>query len=230
MNAVVSSPRVSQDEKEAAAPIRVLIVDDHQMVAQGLVKILDDEADIEVVGSASTVEDAVALTRLRRPDVVLMDYELPDGTGVQATERIKTDFPVTKVVMVTSYTDESVLVAAIEAGCSGYVTKHKVIEEVVGAVRAASAGEALISPSMLARLLPKLRPNKRGLGSDLTSREVEVLKLLAEGMSNQAIAQKLVISVHTVRHHVQNIITKLDVHSKLEAVATAAREGLIRYP
>jgi DNA-binding NarL/FixJ family response regulator len=221
---------VDEQEKPETDIISVLVIDDHQMVAQGLVKILSDEADIDVIGAASTVAEGVQTARLRRPNVVLMDYELPDGTGVEATERIKTESPETKVVMVTSYTDESVLVAAIEAGASGYVTKHKVIDEVVDAVRAAHAGEALISPSMLARLLPKLRPSKRGLGSDLTQRELEVLRLLAEGMSNQNIAQKLVISVHTVRHHVQNIITKLDVHSKLEAVATAAKEGLIRYP
>lgn len=209
--------------------IKVMLVDDHQMVVQGLLRILGEQSDIEVVATAGTVEDAAASARMHRPDVVLMDYELPDGNGIQAAERIRADRPDTKVVMLTSYTDESVLVAAIEAGCSGYVTKHKVVEEVVDAVRAAAAGEALISPAMLARLLPKLRPSKRGLGSDLTSREIEVLKLLAEGLSNQAIADKLVISVHTVRHHVQNIITKLDVHSKLEAVATAAKEGLIRY-
>lgn len=214
---------------EPGGRIKVMLVDDHQMVVQGLLRILGEQSDIEVVATAGSVEDAAASARMHRPDVVLMDYELPDGNGIQAAERIRTDRPDTKVVMLTSYTDESVLVAAIEAGCSGYVTKHKVVEEVVDAVRAASQGEALISPAMLARLLPKLRPSKRGLGSDLTSREIEVLKLLAEGLSNQAIADKLVISVHTVRHHVQNIITKLDVHSKLEAVATAAKEGLIRY-
>lgn len=215
---------------EADGKIRVLIVDDHQMVSQGLAKILSDQPDIEVVGTASRVEDAVASARLHRPDVVMMDYELPDGNGVQATERIKADRGETKVVMVTSYTDEAVLIAAIEAGASGYVTKHKVIEEVVSAVRAANAGEALISPTMLARLLPKLRPSERKIGADLTAREIEVLKLLAEGTSNQAIADTLVISLHTVRHHVQNIITKLGAHSKLEAVATAARAGLITYP
>lgn len=220
--------RMSQTSNDNA-PTRVLLVDDHQMVVQGLTRILSEQPDIDVVGSAASVEDACSAARLHQPDVVLMDYELPDGNGIQAAERIKADRPETKIVMVTSYTDEGVLIAAIEAGCSGYVTKHKVVEEVVEAVRAARAGEALISPAMLARLLPKLRPSKRGLGSDLTSREIEVLKLLAEGLSNSAIAQRLVISVHTVRHHVQNIITKLDVHSKLEAVATAAKEGLIRY-
>src|SRR5438067_1956174 len=206
--------------------ITVLVTDDHAMFAQGVVRSLQEEDDIVVVGTAGSVEESVAAARMHAPDVVLMDYELPDGTGVDAAERIKAELPETKVVMVTSYTDEGVLVRAIEAGCSGYVTKHKVIEEVVSAVRAAAAGEALISPAMLARL----RPTKRGVGADLTSREIEVLSLLAEGLANQAIADKLVISVHTVRHHVQNIITKLQAHSKLEAVATAAREGIIRYP
>jgi two-component system response regulator DevR len=210
--------------------ITVLVADDHQMFAQSLARSLSEQPDISVVGTASTVEESVAAARLHVPDVVLMDYELPDGTGVDAAERIKEELPETKVVMVTSYTDEAVLVRAIEAGCSGYVTKHKVVEEVVDAVRAAHAGEALISPAMLARLLPRLRPTKRGVGSDLTSREVEVLRCLAEGLPNQTIAERLVISVHTVRHHVQNIITKLQAHSKLEAVATATREGIIRYP
>jgi DNA-binding NarL/FixJ family response regulator len=210
--------------------ITVLVTDDHQMFAQGVVRSLEEHDDISVVGTAGSVEESVAAARMHNPDVVLMDYELPDGNGVEAAEQIRAALPETKIVMVTSYTDEAVLVRAIEAGCSGYVTKHKVIEEVVNAVRAAAAGEALISPAMLARLLPKLRPTKRGIGSDLTSREVEVLSLLAEGLPNQSIADKLVISVHTVRHHVQNIITKLQAHSKLEAVATAAREGIIRYP
>lgn len=210
--------------------IKVMVVDDHKMVAQALTRAVDDEQDMKVVAAATSMEEAVATARLHMPDVVLMDYELPDGNGVETATRIRAERPETKVVMVTSYTDDSVLVAAIEAGCSGYVTKHKAVEEVVNAVRAAHAGEALISPSMLARLLPKLRPNKRGVGSDLTERELEVLKMLAEGKSNQVIADTLVISVHTVRHHVQNVITKLNAHSKLEAVAAAAREGIIRYP
>lgn len=213
-----------------ADQITVLVVDDHQMFSQGLVRILEEQSDISVVGTAESVQGSVAAARMHKPDVVLMDYELSDGHGVDAAAQIRKDLPDTRVVMLTAYTDDAILVAAIEAGCSGYVTKHKVIEEVVDAVRAAHAGEALISPAMLVRLLPKLRPNKRGVGSDLTERETEVLRLLAEGLSNQAIADKLVISVHTVRHHVQNVITKLQAHSKLEAVATAAREGLIRYP
>jgi DNA-binding NarL/FixJ family response regulator len=209
--------------------IRVVVVDDHEMFVQGLTAVLSADPSIEVVGTAGTVEAGIASVRMHSPDVVLMDYELPDGDGASATQRIKGEVPDAQVVMVTSFDDEGILVRAIEAGCSGFITKHKAIQEVAAAVRAANAGEALISPSMLARLLPKLRQNPRGLGSDLTAREVEVLKLLAGGRSNQQIAEALVLSLHTVRNHVQNVITKLGAHSKLEAVATAVREGLIRH-
>jgi DNA-binding NarL/FixJ family response regulator len=132
--------------------------------------------------------------------------------------------------MLTGFAEDDVLVAAIEAGCSGYVTKHNAVDEVVSAVRAAAAGEALISPSMLARLLPKLRRGYQGLGSDITPRELEVLRMLAEGLSNRAIADKMSISLHTVRNYVQSLLTKLQAHSKLEAVAAAVKEGIIRYP
>ncbi|MCA1831357.1 MAG: response regulator [Actinomycetota bacterium] len=212
------------------AKIKVLVVDDHQMFAEGLIKALSDEDDVIVVGSAGSVAGARAAANTHTPDVILMDYELSDGDGAQATQFIKEELPNTKVVMLTSFTDESVLVSAIEAGCSGFVTKHKAVEEVAAAVRAAYEGEALISPSMLARLLPKLRRSSRGLGSDLTPRELEVLKLLAEGLANTAIAERLVISLHTVRNHVQSIIMKLQAHSKLEAVTIAVREGVIQYP
>jgi len=211
------------------ATIRVVVVDDHEMFAQGLTAVLGADPGIEVVATAGTVEAGCAAARIHSPDVVLMDYELPDGDGAGATERIKADVPSAQVVMVTSFDDEGVLVRAIEAGCSGFVTKHKAVQEVAAAVRAAYAGEALISPSMLARLLPKLRQNPRGLGMDLTPREIEVLKLLAAGVSNQQIAEELTLSLHTVRNHVQNVIFKLGAHSKLEAVATAVREGIIRH-
>lgn len=210
--------------------IKVLLVDDHKMFIEGLIRVLGEEPDIAVVGTAGSMESARAAARQHSPDVVLMDYELPDGDGSQAARFIKEEQPQTKVVMLTSFNDEAVLVSAIEAGCSGFVTKHKAVEEVAAAVRAAHEGEALISPSMLARLLPKLRRSSRGLGSDLTPRELEVLKLLAEGLSNSAIAERLVISLHTVRNHVQSIIMKMQAHSKLEAVTIAVREGIIQFP
>jgi DNA-binding NarL/FixJ family response regulator len=211
----------------ASPAIRVVVVDDHEMFAQGLATALGADPGIDVVATAGTVESGCAAVRLHTPDVVLMDFELPDGDGASATERIKAEVPDAQVVMVTSFDDEAILIRAIEAGCSGFITKHKAIQEVASAVHAARAGEALISPSMLARLLPKLRRSPRGVGSDLTPREIEVLKMLAEGVSNQQIAERLVLSLHTVRNHVQNVISKLGAHSKLEAVAAAVREGIV---
>lgn len=210
--------------------IRVLVVDDHLMFAQAMVKALEAEQDIEIVGSVGTAAQARASVASKRPDIVLMDYQLPDANGAQTTQAIRDEAPDTKVIMVTSFDDEQILVAAIEAGCAGFVTKHKAIDEVVAAVRAVDQGEALISAAMLARLLPRLSRSYRGLGSDLTPREREVLDLVAQGLSNRAIADRLVISPHTVRNHVQNLLTKLQGHSKLEAVANAVREGIIRYP
>jgi len=205
----------------------VLLVDDHEMFAQGLARLLEVEDDITVVGTASGAHDAREAVLREPPDIVLMDYRLADGDGAEATAMIKAESPMTKVVMLTAVSDDAVLLAAIEAGCSGFVSKTNAVEEVVAAVRAAHAGEALISPAMLARLLPKLRRSSEPSGAELTSRELEVLTLLAEGLANQAIAEKLTVSVHTVRNHVQNILTKLKAHSKLEAVAIAVRRGLI---
>jgi DNA-binding NarL/FixJ family response regulator len=133
-----------------------------------------------------------------------------------------------KVVMLTSYTNEAVLVGAIEAGCSGYITKHEGSEVMANGVRLAASGEALVSTAMLSHLLPRLSRTHRNLGSDLTSRELEVLALLAEGTPTKKIAERLYLSPNTVRNHVQSALTKLGVHSRLEAVSAAVREGLIR--
>lgn len=214
---------------ESAGPIRVLVVDDHQLLTQALFAALDGEDGIEVVGAAGSVEEGCSLAASRLPDVVLMDHRLPDGNGVEAARAIRAERPDTKVVMLTATTDDEVLVAAIEAGCSGYITKHRSVAELVAAVRSAHAGEVLISPAMLARLLPKLRPQPRGV-AELSVREREVLTLVAEAMTTPDIAKALYLSQHTVRNHIQNILNKLGAHSKLEAVATAIRTGLIRYP
>jgi DNA-binding NarL/FixJ family response regulator len=205
----------------------VVVCDDHQVVAQGLAMVLGAAPDIEVVGVAGSVAEVRQMAVSRRPDVVLMDYGLPDGDGVTATAAIKASQPDVQVIMLTSFVDEDVLVAAIQAGCSGYVTKHKGAEELTAAVRLAADGEALVSPDMLARLLPRLRRGHQGLGWDLSPRERQVLDLLAQGESKDAIAERLFLSTNTVRNHIQNILTKLGAHSRLEAVAAAAREGLL---
>jgi two-component system response regulator DevR len=209
-------------------PVRVLLCDDHQVFAEALASLLTSDG-LEVVGIVGRVGDAVAAAMQHRPDVVLMDYELPDGDGVGATRAIKAVVPATHVVLLTSNADEDILVSAIEAGASGFVTKHKPAAEVTAAIRAAAGGEILVSSDMLARLLPRMnRAAERKSAYELTGRELEVLELLAEGTPNHELAARMGISRNTVRNHVQNLLTKLGVHSRLEAVALATREGLLR--
>ena len=226
-------PPAPQGADEPAPPVRVMLVDDHRMFAESLARLLGEEPDIEVVGVAGGPVEAEALAAREVPDVVLVDYALPDQDGVALTRRLKAQRPETLVVMLTGSPEDRIVLAAIEAGCSGFLTKDRAAAEVTGAIRAVAAGEALISPGMLARLLPQLSRNGRGPGPDhlpgggLTAREREVLDLLAEGLSNRVIADRLFLSVNTVRNYVQSILTKLDAHSKLEAVSSAARAGLI---
>jgi DNA-binding NarL/FixJ family response regulator len=210
--------------------IGVVIIDDHRMFADSLARLLSDEADVSVLGVATTGAQGVALVSTLNPQVALVDFDLPDRNGVAVAEEIKQHVPEVMVVMLTGRSDDRVLVSAIEAGCCGFLTKDAAATDVASAVRLAAAGESLISPKQLARLLPKLNRNYQALGSDLTDREREVLVLLAEGAANAAIAKQLHLSVNTIRNYVQAILTKLGAHSKLEAVATGVREGIISYP
>ncbi|HEY8199773.1 MAG TPA: HD domain-containing phosphohydrolase, partial [Actinomycetota bacterium] len=207
--------------------IRVLIVDDHEMFAESMIRLLVSHGGIKVVARAGSRAEARKLATAHEPDVILMDYELPDGTGATTTEEIKLLMPSAKVVMLTGRTDDEVLVRAITAGCSGFVTKQEAAEKVVHAIRSVHAGEALVSLERLPALLEQLRPTHRGLGAALTPREVEVLRLVAQGRSNKDIAGELGLSRDTLRNHVQSILDKLQAPSKLQAVATAAREGIL---
>jgi two-component system response regulator DevR len=210
--------------------VTVLLIDDHRMFLDSLGRLLSGEEGITVVGTASRGSDGIALADQLRPQVVLVDYQIPDQDGVAIAREIKQIDPEIMVVMLTASTDDRVLVAAIDAGCSGFLTKDRAAAEVADAIRVAAAGEALISPAMLARLLPKLSRTNRELGFDLTDRERQFLTFLARGMSNKAIASELFLSVNTVRNHVQSVLSKLGAHSKLEAVSTAVRAGIIEYP
>jgi DNA-binding NarL/FixJ family response regulator len=210
--------------------IGVVIIDDHRMFADSLARLLSDEVDLNVLGVATTGAQGVELVSSLHPKVALVDFDLPDRNGVAVAEEIKQRLPEVMVVMLAGTSDDRVLVSAIEAGCCGFLTKDGAAAEVATAVRLAAAGESLISPKQLARLLPKLNRNYQAPGSDLTDREREVLVLLAEGAANAAIAKQLHLSVNTVRNYVQAILTKLGAHSKLEAVATAVRVGIINYP
>jgi DNA-binding NarL/FixJ family response regulator len=213
----------------AAEPIRVLIVDDQTMIAESLRRLLDSCEGIAVVGVAGTGADGISLSSRVRPHVALMDSCLPDIDGVTAAARIRADNPEVRVVILTSPGgDDRVALRAIEAGCCGFITKDGTIDELLASVRAAHAGEALIAPSMLIRLLPRLERDYHRVGHDLSPREREVLDAMARGLSDKEIADRLTISFNTARKHVQNVIRKLGAHSKLEAVVTAVREGVVR--
>ena len=210
-------------------PIRVLVVEDHEILAEGLSRLLDTCSDIEVAGVVGTVRDAVVMAVQLRPDVVLMDYQLPDGDGVAAVAQIKQEVPTTQVVMLTgSGDDERLARRAFEAGCCGFVGKSRSVQDLFSVVRAAHAGEVLISPVMLLMLLPQVSPKCDGVGGSLSRRELEVLAVMSEGGSDKEIADRLFVSLNTARKHAQNIIRKLGAHSKLEAVVIAVRAGVIR--
>ncbi len=210
--------------------IGVLIIDDHRMFAESLARLLADQPDISVLGVADSGSDGVALAARLKPDVVLVDYQMPEQDGVLIATQIKQADATTMVVMLTGSAEDRVLIAAIEAGCSGFLTKDRAAAEVADAVRAAAAGEALVSPAMLSRLLPKLRRSHRSIGDDLTERERDVLGYLVRGWTNKVIASQMHLSVNTIRNYVQSVLMKLGAHSKLEAVSTAVREGVIAYP
>jgi len=208
-------------------PIRVLIVDDHEVLAASLAMVLDAEVDITTAGVATTLEQARALVETTRPDVVLLDHRMPDGDGVAAIPELRAAQPGIGVVVLTASAADHVLLAAIDAGASGFLSKTRSLDEVTAAVRAAAAGESVISPELLARLLPRFGRAGVHSADELTDREREVLALVAEGLSNAAIAERLVVSVHTVRNHIASLSAKLGAHSKLEALSIALRRGLL---
>lgn len=213
---------------ETTAPVRVLLVDDHEVLAASLAQVLDAEPDLLAVGTASTLEQARSMIRSTTPDVLLLDHRLPDGDGVSAIPELLALRDSMRVVVLTASAADHVLVAAIEGGAAGFVSKTRSLSEVTSAVRAAATGEAVISPELLARLLPRLnRGNGAAPRQDLTEREREVLALVAEGLTNAAIAEQLFVSVHTVRNHIANLSAKLGAHSKLEALSIAVRDGLL---
>jgi two-component system response regulator DevR len=211
-------------------PVRVLIVEDDRLLAEGLEALLNDEADLHVVGRAATVSDAVRGVDRLAPDVVLMDQRLPDGTGADATARIRHRHPGVAVLFLSRLEDDMVRLAAFEAGASGYLTKSRAAADVVGAVRRVAGGETLISAGDLADLLA-LRRTTAQLEDRLTRREIETLVLIAGGADNRHIAAELGIRYGTVRCHVRNLMMKMGVHSKVEAVTRGMQLGLLeRWP
>jgi DNA-binding NarL/FixJ family response regulator len=208
---------------------RVLLVDDHEIVRLGLMTLINDQPDMEVVGEAGTAEEAVRAVERTRPQVVLMDIRLPGG-GIEATRHIVSQFPETKVVMVTSFADDELLVRAIRAGAVGYVLKQVGNEELLRAIRAAAEGEALLDPSTTARLLSKVRLAERKADEDafrdLSPREMDVLVQVAKGKTNAEIGEVLNLSEKTVRNYVSTILEKLQLSNRVELATYAVEHHL----
>jgi NarL family two-component system response regulator LiaR len=212
-------------------PITVLLVDDHAMVRQGVRAFLVTQADISVVGEAGSGQEAVELAAHQVPDVVLMDLIMPDMDGVEATRRVKQVSPRSQVVVLTSYYEDEHIFPALKAGALSYILKDLSAEDLAGAVRKAAAGEAVLHPRVAARVIRELQ-GKRGETinpfTELSERELEVLKLIADGMSNAEMAAKLVLSEKTVKGHVSNILSKLQLADRTQAAVYAWREGIVR--
>ncbi len=213
--------------------IRLLLVDDHAVVRSGLRTLLEPEADIEIVGEASTAREAVQRVRELQPDLVLLDIGLPDQSGIAAAQTIKHDWPHIAVVALTIHEDEEYFFPMLQAGASGYVPKRAAPEELITAIRTAAAGEIYLYPSLAKLLVSDYLTGEHPAApkaalDDLTEREREVLAYVAEGSSNPAIAEALVISPKTVARHRENIMRKLNLHSRSDLVKYAIRKGIIQ--
>jgi DNA-binding NarL/FixJ family response regulator len=218
---------------DANRPTTLLICDDHKILTDALTMVVERDGSLRMIAAPVHVpEEAIELCREHQPDVVLMDIVFKGHMdGIKATRRIKEVSPATKVVIMTAHDDDRLLVEAVEAGASGFLGKEEAAGEVLSAAKSAAEGEVLIDPATLTRLLHQVslereaRRDAEALLGELTEREREILQLLAEGMRNDGIAHKLFISPQTVQTHVRNLLAKLGVHSKLEAVAFAVKHG-----
>ncbi|MCA1728376.1 MAG: response regulator transcription factor [Actinobacteria bacterium] len=205
--------------------IRILISDDHPVVRTGLRGMISGEPDFEVVGEAENGKEAVALTGELRPHVVLMDLRMPEMDGVTAIERIKEDHPEVQILVLTTYESDADILRAIETGATGYLLKDTPREELFGAIRLVAQGKSPLAPGVAARLMQRMRdPDEEGL----STREIEVLELVAHGTSNKEIAKQLWVSETTVKSHMLHIFDKLDVTDRTAAVTAALKRGIIR--
>lgn len=218
-----------------SAAVRVVVVDDQELFRRGLTMLLGVEPDIEVVGEAGDGVTAVDLVVETMPDIVLLDVRMPKRSGLEACMRIKEQAPSARIIMLTVSDEEGDLYEAVKNGASGYLLKDSSIEEVAQAIRVVAEGQSLISPSMAAKLIDEFKEISRtdrevGTVPRLTDRELEVLRLVATGLNNREVAKQLFISENTVKNHVRNILEKLQLHSRMEAVMYAVREKLLDIP
>ncbi len=213
-------------------PVRVLVVDDQELFRRGLTMLLGIEEGIDVVGEAGDGAEGVDLAVSTVPDVVLLDVRMPKKSGIEACVAIKEAVPMTKIIMLTVSDEEADLYEAVKSGASGYLLKDSSIEEVAQGIRVVADGQSLISPSMAAKLITEFKTmskpeRSQGPALKLTDRELEVLRLVAKGLSNRDVASQLAISENTVKNHVRNMLEKLQLHSRMEAVMYAVRAKLV---
>jgi two-component system response regulator DevR len=211
-------------------PLRLLVVDDHEVVRQGLVALLDRRAGFEVVAQAGTVAESIAQATLHEPDLVIMDVRLPDGTGIEACREIRAALPRTRVVMLTSYPDEEAVLSAIIAGASGYLLKQIRGRDLVTALEAVGRGESLLDPAVTEKVLERVRRLASGSATDehaeLTGQERKILLLVAEGKTNKEIAADVFLSDKTVKNYVSSILAKLNLQRRTQAAAFVAKRHL----
>lgn len=212
------------------APLRLLIVDDHEVVRQGLVALLDRREQFQVVAQAGTVAEAVSQARRFEPDLVVMDVRLPDGTGIEACREIRAERPATRVVMLTSYPDEEAVLSAIIAGASGYLLKQIRGRDLVAALESVGRGESLLDPAVTEKVLERVRRVASGGEADelaqLTVQERKILLLVAEGKTNKEIATDVFLSDKTVKNYVSSILSKLNLQRRTQAAAFVAKHRL----
>jgi DNA-binding NarL/FixJ family response regulator len=229
----VRNPEPATSPEPAARRVQVLIVQDHPLLASAISRVLEAQPDLAVSGVSSSGADAVQSAADKRPDVVLMDFRLPDVTGPAAARMIKSAHADAAIVFHSADESETALLDAIDAGATAYLTKDATADQIIEAVRRASTGEVLIPAELFARAIARQRgvvTRKRErdqLLAEFTPRELDILHLLAEGLDTTAMSQRLAIAPHTVEWHVRHVIEKLQVHSKLQAVIAAAHKGLI---
>lgn len=227
-----SSDRPGAPPRDATNPLRLLIVDDHEVVRQGLVALLARREGLQVVAEAGTVAEALEEARRVLPDIVVMDVRLPDGSGIEACREIRAELPATRVVMLTSYPDEEAVLSAIVAGASGYLLKQIRARDLVAALEAVGRGESLLAPAVTERVLERVRKIAMGGQSDelslLTSQEQKILMLVAEGKTNKEIATDVFLSDKTVKNYVSSILSKLNLERRAQAAAFVARHRIGR--
>jgi len=213
-------------------PLRLLLVDDHALFREGLISLLSYQDDFTVVGEAEDAESALDRARALEPDIVLMDIELPGENGVTATQQLKMELPDLTIVMLTVHDDSQTLFEAIKAGAQGYLVKNVRSRELLEQLRRLARGEAAISRRMAARILEEIRGQTEpfGPGEELTAREMDVLELVAARLSNAEIAERLVVSEHTVKNHMKSILSKLHLHNRHQAAAYGIARGWLPRP